>query len=125
MAPGRALPNAGFAIAPHSPLASGLTRLQSGTKLRFASAHERVVLVTSVLSGLGSAASGEPAASFCRYLFRLTFTAVFPFPVGSTLRPRRGLRSCHAVFVCAGNVMSRAGARTAGPACCSGKLLAK
>src|SRR5205085_9653638 len=117
MAPGRALPNAGFAIAPHSPLASALIRLQSGMKLRLASFHERVVLVTSVLSGLGSAASGEPAASFCRYRLRLIFSAVFPSPLGSKLKPRRGLRSCHAVLLCAGNVMLRAGASAAGPAC--------
>src|SRR6266850_2377029 len=100
-------------------------RLSAMTKLWYASPHERVVLVTSVLSGLGSAASGEPAASFWRYLFTLTLIAVLPFPEGSRLMPRRGLMSCHARFFCAGNVRSRVGARIAGPACCSGKLLAK
>src|SRR5687768_14715308 len=80
VAPGREVPKAAFAIAPHSPLAVGLRRLQSGAKLRLASAQDRVVAVTSVLSGLGSTASGEPAASFCRYRFRLTLIAVFPLP---------------------------------------------
>src|ERR1043166_2283193 len=72
-------PNVLFAIPWHSPLAVGIARLQSGTKFLFASDHVRVVVVCSVLIGLG--ALPRPL-SVCpnRYLFAANFRAVLPSP---------------------------------------------
>src|SRR5262245_32226532 len=46
-------PKVWFAKGPHSPLAPGAVRLQSGTKSRSVSVHARVVLSTSLRKGLG------------------------------------------------------------------------
>src|SRR5258706_350987 len=80
VAPGTGRPKLGLAMAPHSPLIAGSRRLQSGMKFRFVSPHDRVVWVIRLLRGFGSWNIGAPADRTSRYLFRLTFTAVFPLP---------------------------------------------
>ena len=57
----------------------------------------RVVWLTMVLTGLGSAVR-PPIPRPSRYLFRLTLSAVLPLPNRSYAAPLFGVRSCHAAF---------------------------
>ncbi len=82
--PGCNLPKLALAIAPHSPLAAGLSRSHSGTKLRLASFHDRVVCVMSVLAiafPLFTPTSPmNPPPPFTSPLFALNLIAVLPSP---------------------------------------------
>src|SRR5438093_5274643 len=69
-------PKFGSAIAPHSPLASGLIRSQSGEKLRLVSFHDRVVDVESRPAGVSPTMMGARIAVSGMYLPRLTCSAV-------------------------------------------------
>src|SRR4051812_29077013 len=77
--------------APHSPLATGLARSQSGTKSRLMSPHVRVAVFTDVFTGLFRLAN--PVASAATYRLMLALTAVLPFPNRSHEPPIRGERS--------------------------------
>src|SRR5262245_27371203 len=109
-----------LAIAPHSPLAPGSVRLQSGTKSRLPSVHARVVMLTRRLIGLWGRPNSPVLPWPATYLLRLTFIAVLPLPNTSTARPIFGVRSCHDTPGVAGSVMSRFGRSAVGPTCCSG-----
>src|SRR3990172_4684284 len=79
VAAGTVVPKLALAIAPHSPLRTGLVRAQSGTKFRLLSVQLRVVLVTIAFTGLGldpSRLSVCPRTS----LLSTTFTPVLPLP---------------------------------------------
>src|ERR1700719_771035 len=77
--------------APHSPLAAGLERLQSGVKFPFVSPQVRVALFTDVFTGLFRLA--KPVASASTYRLTLALTAVFPVPNRSQDPPILGERS--------------------------------
>src|SRR5579862_9628608 len=77
--------------APHSPLAAGFDRLQSGVKFPFVSAQVRVALCTDVLTGLFRLA--KPVASASRYRLTLALRAVLPVPNRSHDPPILGERS--------------------------------
>src|SRR6266550_1673577 len=77
LVPGVELPKFWSAHGPHSPLRAGFIRSQSGTKLRFASLHERVVEVTLVATGL-LAIKIPPTCNGSRYWPALTRSEVLP-----------------------------------------------
>src|SRR5580704_16688504 len=86
-------------IGPHSPLASGLRRLQSGTKFplrgsptgKKLSFQTRLTWFTDAFTGLASEAI--PVVRDSTYRPTLAFTAVLPFPNKSHAAPNRGSRS--------------------------------
>src|SRR5690348_9022928 len=72
------LPKLASDMAPHSPLAMGLVRSQSGLKSRFASAHDRVTVPASRLTGLPSLPNGPvPTPPATMYLLSEALIAVF------------------------------------------------
>src|SRR4030095_11113315 len=77
-------PKAGLSNGPHSPLSPKLFKSQSGTKSRSASAHVRPAVVDRLRIGCGASvtcAGPNPVVPRpSRYLFRVTFRAVFPLP---------------------------------------------
>src|SRR5437867_2383929 len=96
------VPKFWFAHAPHSRLAAGFKRLQSGTRFplrgspagkKLVSFHDRVVLVARRTTGLSSYSPPPPGpfATNCVYLPRLTFTAVLPVPNTSYTKLIRGV----------------------------------
>src|SRR5690349_18906888 len=87
------------------------------------SLHVRVVLVASLFTGF--APDVLCAAAPDTYLFRLTFTAVLPFPNRSYAAPIRGVMSFHAIAGVSGNDRSRVGTSGPGPTCCAGKYRLK
>src|SRR5437870_13176443 len=84
-------PKLTFAIAPHSPLAAVLLKSHCGMKSRFASIHERVVLLTDAFTGSNKFAT--PVTAAFTYRLMPALIAVFPSPIGSHATPNRGLRS--------------------------------
>src|SRR5262245_39191933 len=78
--------------APHSPLASGFTRSQSGVKLRFASFHARVTEPVMRMSGLRRSPS-RPISFAVGYLPSVNLTAVLPSPLMSYDPAMRGVSS--------------------------------
>src|SRR6186997_951071 len=118
------LPKFGSAIAPHSPLADVVTKSQSGTKLRLASFHDRVVVVTSRCAGaippVMTDSPPEPRYVPATYLPRAAFSDIFPFPKRSYAEPIRGEMSFHFKPSILGNTMLRRGANCTGPATVSG-----
>src|SRR5437868_6821819 len=78
--------------APHSPLAAGLRKLHSATRLPLGSDHERLIEVTSDEPGL-LMMYASPVHAPCRYSPTLTFSAVFPLPKTSYVAPMRGVMS--------------------------------
>ena len=77
-------PKAGLSKARHSPFGAKLFRSQSGTKSRSVSAHGRPAVVDRLRIGFGASvtcAGPNPVVpSPSRYLFKVTFRAVFPLP---------------------------------------------
>ncbi len=116
----RAVPKAGLSIAPHSPFAAGFIRTQSGTKLRLASFHVRLVLATIELEGARSRPNAPPTACAVKYLFRLAFSAVLPLPKTSNDKPVLGAMVCQRTPSAAGNTIFRSGANSPGPTRVSG-----
>src|SRR6185503_11243080 len=84
-------PNRAVDSGPHSPLAAGSTRSQSGTKLALVSAHVRLALFTCWFAGCQSCARLAPTS--VTYRPSVAFTAVLPLPNRSYAAPSRGLRS--------------------------------
>src|SRR4051812_27662711 len=78
-------------MPPHSPFAAKLPRLQSGTKLPFASPHDRVVEFTDVL--IGFRICDTSTLVFATYRPIDALSAVRPVPKRSYDTPRRGLMS--------------------------------
>src|SRR6185436_6853428 len=105
--PALVVPKLGSAIAPHSPFATGLSRSHCGTKSRFASFHDRVVLVTrrapGAISWVTATRSPDPSATCFRYLLKLALSAVLPSPNRSYAMPKRGDTSCHRRPLLSGN----------------------
>src|SRR5262245_57387230 len=87
----RVRPNAGFSMAPHSALAVGSARLQSGLKLRLLSVHVRAVLVE--IAEIGLFARAVTLGSQVTYRPTVPFTAVLPLPNRSYAAPSRGSTS--------------------------------
>ena len=69
-----------LASAPHSPFAALFRISQSGTKFRFASFQDRVVVPIYVLMGFGAVTMSRPDDMPSRYLLTLTLSAVLPVP---------------------------------------------
>src|SRR5688572_27089396 len=80
----RAVPKLALENTPHSPLATGSSRLQSGTKLPLVSFQTRLVVESVASDATGLGASVSPVSPMpSRYLLSDTFTAVLPLPVTS------------------------------------------
>src|SRR3954469_17376244 len=110
--------------------ASGLARLQSGTKLRFASVQERVTLSGANGPPLPGARSvgvalaplfDTPAPS--RYLPMFALTAVLPLPKTSHAIPIRGVMSLYESTPCVSGMWIAVGRKVDGPSVCSGYQL--
>src|SRR5262245_2712781 len=80
------LPNAALPAFVHSPLMALLLRLQSTTRLSFASVQLRFVLFVSLPAGLALPVKLPPPWP-ATYLLRLTLTAVLPSPLRSYAAP--------------------------------------
>src|SRR5436853_466173 len=87
------LPKFRFEYTPHSPLASGLSRSQFGTKSRFTSVHERDTDVARRIVGFNSSPK-KPPSVVAMYLPSVIFSAVLPSPPRSYDAAIRGVTSC-------------------------------
>src|SRR5262252_4361432 len=108
------LPNPDDDHGPHSPLAAGFIRLQSGRKFPFESVHVRLTVVWKFgpMRPLRPSIAGLEIVWFCwlfapcRYFPRFTRTDVLPLPMTSQAAPMRGVMSLNALTpLAAGNVI--------------------
>src|SRR4051812_16867427 len=99
---GIALPNVGVSHPPHSPLATGVRRLQSGVLLPFLSVTLIAVAVANADPGFSNAAVAIVSPATPRAAENLI--AVLPVPNTSYAAPNLGLMSFQSVTVAPGIV---------------------